>query len=158
MEDYTFENAKKVCGNVAGLLSWTKAMSSFYSVNKEVVPLKMNLAAARARLTVAQRELDAAQAELDEKEKEAAEVQAKFDAAMAEKQVLEDDASSCMRRMSAATQLIEGLQGEKVRWTIQSQNFQSQINRLVGDVLLSTGFLSYTGPFNQEFRNLLIKA
>ena len=63
MDDYTFENAKKVCGNVAGLLSCTKAMASFYSVNKEVVPLKMKLAAARARLAVAQRELDAAQAE-----------------------------------------------------------------------------------------------
>ena len=127
-------------------------MASFYSVNKEVVPLKMNLAAARARLAIAQRELDAAQAELDEKEAEAAEVQAKFDAAMSEKQALEDDAASCQRRMSAATQLIEGLSGEKVRWTMQSQQFQSQINRLVGDVLLATGFLSYTGPFNQEFR------
>uniref|UniRef100_A0A8C3MSF3 Uncharacterized protein n=1 Tax=Geospiza parvula TaxID=87175 RepID=A0A8C3MSF3_GEOPR len=157
MEDYTFENGKKVCGNVAGLLSWTKAMVVFYGVNREVLPLKANLAKQEGRLKVANAEKDKAQAELDEKQAELDKVQAKFDAAMKEKMDLEDDAESCKRKMQAASALIDGLSGEKVRWTQQSKEFKSQIKRLVGDILLCTGFLSYCGPFNQDFRNLLLK-
>uniref|UniRef100_A0A671DPB5 Dynein axonemal heavy chain 8 n=1 Tax=Rhinolophus ferrumequinum TaxID=59479 RepID=A0A671DPB5_RHIFE len=157
MDDYSFESAKKVCGNVAGLLSWTLAMATFYGVNREVLPLKTNLAKQEGRLAVANAELGKAQALLDEKQTELDKVQAKFDAAMNKKMDLLNDADMCRKKMQAASTLIDGLSGEKIRWTQQSKEFKAQINRLVGDILLCTGFLSYLGPFNQIFRNLLLK-
>ncbi|XP_070701078.1 dynein axonemal heavy chain 8-like [Pempheris klunzingeri] len=157
MEDYTMENAKKVCGNVAGLLAWTRAMATFYGINKEVLPLKANLAVQEIRLKVANNELNSAEAQLADKQAEFDKVKAKCDAAMKEKQDLLDDAEMCRNKMQAASALIDGLSGEKVRWIEQSKEFKSQINRLVGDVLQLTGFLSYCGPFNQSFRDMLLK-
>ncbi|OXB76615.1 UNVERIFIED_CONTAM: hypothetical protein H355_014506 [Colinus virginianus] len=157
MEDYTLESGQKVCGNVAGLLSWTQAMAIFYGINRDVLPLKANLAKQEGRLKVANAELATAQELLDEKQAELDKVQAKFDAAMKEKMDLMNDAETCRRKMQAASALIQGLSGEKYRWTEKRKEFKSQINRLVGDVLLCTGFLSYCGPFNQNFRNLLLK-
>ncbi|XP_078069648.1 dynein axonemal heavy chain 8-like [Mustelus asterias] len=157
MEDYTFDHAKKVCGNVAGLLSWTQAMASFFAINKEVLPLKANLAVQENRLQRAMKELSTAQAQLDEKQAELDKVQAKFDAAMKQKMDLLEDAETCRRKMEAASALIDGLSGERIRWTDQCKEFKAQLNRLVGDVLLATGFLSYSGPFNQTFRDILFK-
>lgn len=62
-----------------------------------------------------------------------------------------DAANVCLRKMNAATALINGLGGEKTRWTMQSKEFKQQLGRLVGDVLLATGFLSYCGQFLQHF-------
>lgn len=44
-------------------------------------------------------------------------------------QTLLDDAEACRNKMSAASSLINGLSGEKVRWTAQSKEFKAQIGR-----------------------------
>ncbi|XP_067331791.1 dynein axonemal heavy chain 8-like [Channa argus] len=157
MKDYTMENAKKVCGNVAGLLAWTRAMAVFFGINKEVLPLKANLAIQESRLTMANNELGKAEAQLADKQAEFDKVKAKCDAAMKEKQDLLDGAASCRNKMQAASALINGFSGEKIRWIEQNKEFKSQIKRLVGDALQLTGFLSYCGPFNQSFRDMLLK-
>lgn len=58
-------------------------------------------------------------------------------------------------KMDAATALIDGLAGERIRWTDQLAQFKAETERLIGDVVLLTGFLGYTGPFNQEFRGTM---
>ncbi|XP_045464260.1 dynein axonemal heavy chain 5 [Harmonia axyridis] len=157
MEDYNMDTAKRVCGDVAGLLSWTKAMAFFHSVNREVLPLKANLTLQEARLKLAMEDLAAAQNQLEEREASLREVKEQYDKAVMEKQRLTEAANACLRKMNTATTLINGLGGEKIRWTQQSKEFKEQLGRLVGDVLLATGFLSYCGPYNQEFRTNLVK-
>ncbi|KAF7265346.1 hypothetical protein GWI33_021235 [Rhynchophorus ferrugineus] len=158
MEDYNMDTAKRVCGDVAGLLSWTKAMAFFYSVNREVLPLKANLTLQEARLKIAMEDLAGAERQLEEREQSLRQVKEQYDSAVMEKQRLTDAANLCLKKMNTATTLIKGLGGEKVRWTQQSKEFKEQLGRLVGDVLLATGFLSYCGPYNQEFRAGLVNA
>ena len=74
-------------------------------------------------------DLEAAQAVLDEKQRELDVVRAQYMTAMAEKQKLIDAANVCRRKMQAAATLINGLAGEKHRWTQQSKEFREQLGR-----------------------------
>ncbi|XP_069810981.1 dynein axonemal heavy chain 8 isoform X3 [Dendropsophus ebraccatus] len=157
MEDYTTENAKKVCGNAAGLLSWTQAMATFFEVSQEVLPLKVNLMKKGHHLEAANCELSEVQQLLDEKEAEMKTAKDKYEEAVLEKLNLLSKSELCRKKIEAASDLIEGLSGEKARWTEQSKVMKAQVDRLAGDVLVVAAFLSYCGPFNQSFRSLLLK-
>ena len=156
MEDYNMATAKRVCSDVAGLLCWTKAMSFFFGVNKNVLPLKINLAFQEARYQKAMTDLTNAEMLLAKKETELKKVQLMYAIAVREKQHLTQQAGTCRKKMSAASTLISGLSGEANRWTQQSKEFREQLIRLIGDTLLACSFLSYSGPFNSEFREMLM--
>ena len=157
MEDYNMGTAKRVCGDVAGLLCWTKAMSFYFGVNKNVIPLKDNLAVQEARYRGAMAQLESAQALLWKKENDLKKMQLTYAKAVREKQKLTQEAGMCRKKMSAASTLINGLGGEKQRWTQQCKEFKAQLGRLIGDALLACSFLSYSGPFNQQFRESLFE-
>jgi dynein heavy chain len=72
MEDFNLETAKRVSGNVAGLCSWAMAMAYFYGINKEVLPLKANLAVQESRLAQANANYNDAQSKLAAKMAEVA--------------------------------------------------------------------------------------
>lgn len=82
-----------------------------------------------ARLKLAMDDLAKTEKNLKDKEQALNQVKAQYDAAVAEKQRLTDAANICLRKMTAATALINGLGGEKIRWTRQSKEFKKQHGR-----------------------------
>lgn len=56
----------------------------------------------------------------------------------------------------AATELFEGLKSENSRWTNDKATLQVNKEKLIGDCLLGSAFLSYCGPFSFEFRRRMI--
>jgi dynein heavy chain len=105
---------------------------------------------------IATKEKNAAEDRMAKVQAKLDEMQAQFDQAMAQKQALEDDAAATQKKMDSANALITALAGEEVRWTAQSKEFDQTIQRLTGDCALASAFVSYLGPFNKEFRELLM--
>ncbi|CAJ0941089.1 unnamed protein product [Ranitomeya imitator] len=109
------------------------------------------------RLEVTTCDLTRMQLQLDEKQAELEMARAKLDGAMLEKMNLLQEVELCRKKIENASAMIEGLSEEKIRWTEQSRVLKCQMDSLVGDVLIVATFLSYCGPFNQTFRDLLLK-
>lgn len=54
--------------------------------------------------------------------------------------------------MRRAIELTSGLSGERIRWRDSSERLQQQMNGLLGDMLLSVGYLNYMGAFTAAYR------
>lgn len=90
--------------------------------------------------------------ELDKLEKQLTKLNSEYETAMAEKQRLQDETELLQRRLVAADKLIGGLSSEYVRWQQELESLKDELEKIVGNCLLSAGFLSYLGPFTYEFR------
>jgi len=156
-EDMNFNDAKKASGNVAGLCIWVNSMVLYTAIAKEVKPKMAALKVAESKLSTAMAKLAAAQKELDEVQGELQKMQNQFDEATAKKQAIEADAVATQKRMDSANRLIGALGGEYTRWKADSEAFADEIRRMAGDVALACAFVCYAGPFNADFRKLLLK-
>jgi len=157
LEGFTAAVAKNASKAAEGLCIWVRAMKFYHEASKIVKPKLEALSVAEANLEAANKALHAAEMRLDACQARLNELQAMFDAQMAEKKRIEDGALALQRKMTMAAQLINGLAGERVRWTADSNDFSDLKRRLVGDCAASCAFVCYCGPFNQEFRRYLIE-
>jgi dynein heavy chain, axonemal len=157
LEGFRGEVARNASKAAEGLCVWCRAMAAYHEASKVVKPKLEALKMAQARLDVAQLELYKAEQKLQACQDVLSRLQADFEAQMAQKRAIEENALNTKKRMQKATALIDGLAGERRRWTNDSMKFNDTKRRLVGDVALACAFVSYCGPFNQNFRDYLIR-
>lgn len=74
---------------------------------------------------------------------------------MDEKNSAEAEAMKCARRLDSAQRLVNALGSESERWSQAIIDLGEKIIVITGDVLLASAFVSYVGPFNKKFRDII---
>ena len=155
VEEFLPAVARNASKAAEGLCTWVRAMVQYHHASKVVKPKLEALNLAEGRLQAAELQLQKATDKLTKCKAVLDKLQAAFEAQMADKTAIEENAARTRSKMQQATALIDGLAGERKRWTNDSREFADRKRRLPGDCALACAFVSYAGPFNQDFRNLL---
>jgi len=160
MDEENFSPAAVERSNKAasGVCKWVHAMYLYATIAKEVEPKRQKLAKAQMDYDTAQASLKAALDRLHAVEAKLAELTASFDAAEAQKQKLQKDVETAQGRLERAHKLIDGLAGEKDRWTSTVARLAIDYDNLVGDALVSASSIAYLGAFTSDFRTSLVGA
>lgn len=155
--DVTVGRMQEISSAGAGLLKFVLAVVGYCNVAKLIQPKRQAVALLEKNLALSKNEFDKITKELKRLNEELANLQQSFHQAKGEQQELKQIAEVMERRLLAADKLISGLGSERIRWAKDLELLKEQCVQLLGDCLLVSGFLSYTGAFNWELRNELIK-
>jgi dynein heavy chain len=156
LEQFNPAVAKNASVAAEGLCTYVRAMKYYHEASKVVKPKMEALAMAEGQMEAAISALRAAEARLAACQEKLTELQKMLDAQLGKKRVIEEGAQALQKKMKQASDLINGLAGERKRWTEDASNFNDQKKRLVGDCAISCAFVSYCGPFNQPFREYIL--
>nr|DBA23158.1 TPA: hypothetical protein GDO54_014099 [Pyxicephalus adspersus] len=152
----TFEEMEAISKAGLGMLKFVDAVMGYCDVAKEIKPKREKVAKLERNYYMSKRDLEKIQAELAAIQIELKTLGERYEAAIAEKQKLQEEAEIMERRLIAADKLISGLGSENIRWTKDLEDLKQRRVKLLGDCLLCSAFLSYEGAFNWEFRKEMV--
>ncbi|XP_058137242.1 dynein axonemal heavy chain 10 [Dasypus novemcinctus] len=152
----TIEEMEAVSKAGLGMLKFVEAVMGYCDVFREIKPKRDKVARLERNFYLTKRELERIQNELAAIQKELEALGAKYEAAILEKQKLQEEAEIMERRLIAADKLISGLGSENIRWLNDLDELMHRRVKLLGDCLLCAAFLSYEGAFTWEFRDEMV--
>ncbi|KAI8814786.1 dynein heavy chain and region D6 of dynein motor-domain-containing protein [Cladochytrium replicatum] len=154
--DVSLSRMQEISSAGAGLLKFVLAVVGYSNVARTIAPKRAAVATLEKNLALSKAEFEKITKELKRLNDELSTLQQSFHQAKAEQLELKEMAEIMERRLIAADKLISGLGSERVRWGKDLELLKEQRIQLLGDCLLVSGFLSYTGAFNWELRTHLI--
>ena len=149
---FTPEEVTKISSAGGGLLKWVFAMIKYNEVARTVNPKRAAVASAEKLLRTKTKELAKTKLEVEQLTEELASLTEQFQEKTSNQIRLKERAEKMEERLSAAEKLLKGLESERVRWANEINELDESMENLIGDCLLTSSFLSYSGAFTFEFR------
>ena len=152
-EEFNPEKKSLACKNIFEVI---RTHNEIFFINQDYLPLKrkaeemeMRLNQAVASLTEIQNKLAATRKLKEEKEKELNEAKALIEQ-------LEKKKNQCSIRLKNANILNSSLGSEKEEWKKKKESLEIFAKNIIGDIMISSGIISYLGAFTKAYREQII--
>jgi dynein heavy chain 1 len=154
-EEFTFEKvdrASKACGP---LVQWVSAQVTYSDILDRVGPMRAEVDSLQEEL---QKTMDGAKENetlIRNLENSIDQYKVEYAALISQTEAIKAEMSTVQFKVDRSVRLLESLSSERQRWEESSKSFDSQIDTIVGDVLVAAAFIAYAGYYDQQYRKAL---
>ncbi|OKL56213.1 Dynein heavy chain, cytoplasmic [Talaromyces atroroseus] len=156
-DDFTYErvnHASKACGP---LVQWVEAQVNYSEILDRVGPLREEVDQLEEQALQTKAEAQAIENTIQSLESSIATYKTEYAALISETQAIKTEMGRVQFKVDRSVRLLDSLASERERWEEGSKSFETQINTLVGDVLIAAAFLAYAGLYDQQFRKAMVE-
>ncbi|KAM4740185.1 dynein axonemal heavy chain 1 [Anableps anableps] len=156
-EEFQPASIAKISIAWSSMCQWVRAIYEYHFVVKAVEPKWQVLKEAEEDLRVSQQFLYDAKKNLAEVEDSIPSLEAKYQECLAKKKELDNKCQLNEAYLVTANKLVGGLAEEEEHWKETVKHLDHLISNLAGDMLLCAGYVTYLGPFSEEYRAVIVE-
>ncbi|KAF2754571.1 cytoplasmic dynein-like protein 1 heavy chain 1 [Pseudovirgaria hyperparasitica] len=156
-EEFTFERvnrASKACGP---LVQWVEAQVSYSEILDRVGPLREEVDTLEEKALTTRATAQATQNQIKRLEDSIENFKQEYAALISETESLKAEMTRVQTKVDRSMRLLDSLASERERWEAGSKSFETQIDTIVGDVLVAAAFIAYSGYFDQQYRKAMME-
>lgn len=153
--DYNFEKVNRASLACGPMVKWAIAQINYADMLKRVEPLRDELKSLEVQADENKNKYEEVKNLISQLEQSISSYKDEYALLISQAHAIKIDLENIQAKVDRSRALLRSLAIESERWEATSETFKSQMSSIIGDVLLSSAFLSYAGYFDQHYRQNL---
>uniref|UniRef100_A0A915BJF8 Dynein heavy chain, cytoplasmic n=6 Tax=Parascaris univalens TaxID=6257 RepID=A0A915BJF8_PARUN len=153
--DWDFEKVNRASSACGPMVKWVKAQLLYSDMLMKVEPLRNELKRLERDAKVKTEKGEELKKTIAQLEHSIAAYKEEYAQLIGQAETIKADLATVKEKVGRSTQLLKSLGSERDRWHGGCDGFSQQMDSLIGDALLSAAFLSYSGYYDQQLRDVL---
>ncbi|CAJ0934299.1 unnamed protein product, partial [Mesorhabditis belari] len=153
--DWEFEKVNRASQACGPMVKWARAQLLYSEMLHKVGPLRNELKRLESDAERKTKEGEEVKTRIGQLEQSIGAYKDEYAQLIGQAENIKADLAAVQIKVERSQQLLSSLGSERHRWTGSCDGFSQQMDTLIGDAMITGAYLSYSGYFDQHFRDLL---